>query len=161
MHLTFIIHWDSILNDNIFQQGLAMDLQDKLNQKGLRMTRPRQVVLSILEKAPIPLSPQTIYQHSLKTHQPIGLVTVYRTLDLLAEFDLVRRVHNHDECDGYVLASPGHHHHLICRNCNKAVEFTGSEDLSAIVQRVQRQTGYQVDDHLLELYGLCPACQEA
>jgi Fur family transcriptional regulator, ferric uptake regulator len=137
-----------------------MDLQNKLNQKGLRMTQPRQVVLSILEEAKKPLSAQRIYQLALGQNEKIGLVTVYRTLDLLDEFGLVRRVHSQDECQGYVLASPGHHHHLVCRSCKQAVEFIGSEDLSSIVQRVQQQTGYQVNDHLLEFYGLCPACQE-
>lgn len=136
-----------------------MDLQEKLNQKGLRMTRPRQVVLSILEEASSALSAQNIYQTALAKKEKIGLVTVYRTLDLLEEFGLVRRVHNQDECQGYVLSSPGHHHHLVCRSCKQAVEFIGSEDLSVIVQRVQLQTGYQVSDHLLELYGLCPSCQ--
>lgn len=137
-----------------------MDLQEKLNQKGLRLTRPRQVVISVLEAATMPLSPQTIHQRALEEYENIGLVTVYRTLDLLDEFGLVRRVHSQDECQGYVLASPGHHHHLVCRSCKNAVEFIGSEDLSLIVQRVERQTGYQVSDHLLELYGLCPTCKE-
>ena len=136
-----------------------MDLQEKLNQKGLRLTRPRQVVIAILETATVPLSPQTIHQRALEQYENIGLVTVYRTLDLLDDFGLVRRVHSQDECQGYVLASPGHHHHLVCRSCKQAVEFIGSEDLSLIVQRVERQTGYQVSDHLLELYGLCPTCQ--
>jgi Fur family transcriptional regulator, ferric uptake regulator len=136
-----------------------MDLQQKLNQKGLRLTHPRRVVISILEAASMPLSPQTIHQHALAKNEQIGLVTVYRTLDLLDQFGLVRRVHSQDECQGYVLASPGHHHHLVCRSCQQAVEFIGSEDLSGIVQRVERQTGYQVSDHLLELYGLCPTCQ--
>jgi Fur family transcriptional regulator, ferric uptake regulator len=136
-----------------------MDLQEKLNQKGLRMTRPRQVILNILETASIPISALTIYQRALEINEKIGLATVYRTLDLLDEFSLVRRVHSQDECQGYVLASPGHHHHLVCRSCKQAVEFIGSEDLASIVQRVQRQTGYQVSDHLLELYGLCPDCQ--
>ena len=136
-----------------------MNFQEKLNHKGLRLTRPRQVILSILESAFVPLSAQSIHQKALGKKEKIGLVTVYRTLDLLDEFGLVRRVHSQDECHGYVLASPGHHHHLVCRSCKKAVEFPGSDDLSGIVQRVQRQTGYQVSDHLLELYGLCPTCQ--
>lgn len=136
-----------------------MNFQEKLNHKGLRLTRPRQVILSILESALVPLSAQSIHQQALGKKEKIGLVTVYRTLDLLNEFGLVRRVHSQDECHGYVLASPGHHHHLVCRSCKKAVEFPGSDDLSGIVQRVQRQTGYQVSDHLLELYGLCPTCQ--
>ncbi len=136
-----------------------MDFQEKLNQKGLRLTRPRQVVLNILEAASVPISAQTIYQRALAINEKIGLATVYRTLELLDEFSLVRRVHSQDECQGYVLASPGHHHHLVCRSCKQAVEFNGSNDLTNIVQRVQRQTGYQINDHLLELYGLCPDCQ--
>lgn len=137
-----------------------MNLQNKLNQEGLRLTRPRRAVMEILKCAKVPLSPQSIHQRSLETDEEIGLVTVYRTLDLLAELGLVRRVHGHDECHGYVLASPGHHHHLICRNCGKAVEFTGEGDLAAMLDRIHHQTGFDIDEHLLQLYGLCPECQE-
>lgn len=136
-----------------------MDLQTKLNNEGMRMTRPRQVVLSILEEATVPLSPQSIHQQSLEDHQEIGLVSVYRTLDVLMELALVRRVHGQDGCHGYVLASPGHHHHLVCHECDRAVEFSGEEDLSNLVNRVQKETGFIVDGHLLQLYGLCPECQ--
>ena len=137
-----------------------MDLQTKLNEEGRRMTRPRQVVLSILENAAVPLSPQTIHQQSLNTQQEIGLVSVYRTLDVLMELALVRKVHSPDGCHGYVLASPGHHHHLVCRECDRAVEFSGAEDLNNLVNRVQRETGFSIDGHLLQLYGLCPECQK-
>jgi Fe2+ or Zn2+ uptake regulation protein len=74
--------------------------------------------------------------------------------------DLVRRVHGQDGCHGYVLASPGHHHHLICRKCGKAVEFTGSGDLSDFIERIEKKTGFAIDEHILQLYGLCPQCQE-
>lgn len=137
-----------------------MNLQNKLNQEGLRLTRPRQAIMEIIKGANVPLSPQSIHQRSLATDEEIGLVTVYRTLDLLAELGLVRRVHDHDECQGYVLASPGHHHHLICRKCGKAVEFTGEDDLTSMLDRICRQTGYDIDEHILQLYGLCPECQE-
>lgn len=137
-----------------------MDLQDKLNRNGLRLTRPRRVVMSILESATIPLSPQTIRQRSLETHEEIGLVSVYRTLELLTSMDLVRRVHGHDNCQGYVLASPGHHHHLVCRNCGTAVEFSGMEDLSPLLTRIEQDTEFIIDEHLLQFYGLCPKCQQ-
>lgn len=137
-----------------------MNLQDKLNLNGLRLTHPRQAVMSVLEAADIPLSPQSIHQRSLDAQEEIGLVSVYRTLDLLTEMGLVRRVHGHDECQGYVLASPGHHHHVVCRQCEAAIEFTGMEDLSDLIDRIQEQTGFTIDEHLLQLYGLCPACQE-
>jgi Fur family ferric uptake transcriptional regulator len=136
-----------------------MDLQERLNQKGLRLTHPRKVVMSILEAAQVPLSPQSIYQRAVDGEEDIGLVSVYRTLDLLTELALVRRVHGRDDCHGYVLASPGHHHHLVCRECERAIEFTGGDDLSALLERIQSQTGFQVDGHLLQLYGLCPECQ--
>jgi Fur family ferric uptake transcriptional regulator len=135
-----------------------MNLQETLNLEGLRLTRPRRVVMAILEAAHIPLSPQTIYQRSLDSNDDIGLVSVYRTLDLLTELALVRRVHGHDDCHGYVLASPGHHHHLVCRECEKAVEFTGAGDLATLLGRIQRETGFEIDGHLLQLYGFCPEC---
>lgn len=136
-----------------------MDLQTKLNKEGMRMTRPRQVVLSILENTKVPLSPQSIHQQSLEAHQEIGLVSVYRTLDVLMDLALVRKVHSMDDCHGYVLASPGHHHHLVCRECDRAVEFSGGEDLSSLVSRIQKETGFTIDGHMLQLYGLCPQCQ--
>lgn len=137
-----------------------MNLKEKLNQHGLRMTRPRKEVAAILKESKVPLSPQTIHQSALARNCNIGLVSVYRTLDLLSELDLVRRVHGQDGCHGYVLASPGHHHHLICRKCGKAVEFTGSDDLSDFIERIEKKTGFAIDEHILQLYGLCPQCQE-
>ena len=136
-----------------------MNWQDKLNHEGLRLTHPRRVIISVLEDARVPLSPQTIHQRSLDAHQEIGLVSVYRTLDLLTELGLVRRVHGHDECQGFVLASPGHHHHLVCHNCGAAVEFSGVEDLSSLIDHIQEETGFMVDEHLLQFSGLCPQCQ--
>jgi len=137
-----------------------MNLQEKLNQQGLRMTRPRKEVAAILKESKVPLTPQTIHQLAIRKNCDIGLVSVYRTLDLLSELNLVRRVHGQDGCHGYVLASPGHHHHLICHKCGKAVEFTGSGDLSDFIERIESNTGFAIDEHILQLYGLCQQCQE-
>ena len=137
-----------------------MNWQNKFNQEGYRLTRPRRVVMTILEQAVIPLSPQHIHQRARAIQKEIGLVSVYRTLELLTDLALVRRVHGSDGCHGYVLSSPGHHHHIICRSCDKAVEFEGAGDLSSLLKRIQRQTGFKIDEHLLQLYGVCPACQK-
>jgi Fur family ferric uptake transcriptional regulator len=137
-----------------------MDFQEVLNQEGMRLTHPRKVVMSILERSNVPLSPQTIYQHAVDENEDIGLVSVYRTLEVLSDLGLTRRVHGYDDCHGYVLASPGHHHHLICRKCDRTVEFSGTKDLENLLSRIEQETGYQVDGHLLQLYGLCPECQK-
>lgn len=136
-----------------------MNLQHKLNRQGLRLTQPRRTVMSILEASSVPLSPQTIYQRALNDQEDISLVTVYRTLDLLTDLDMVRRVHGSVECHGYVLASPGHHHSLLCTNCGKTVEFSGSDLLQILLDRIQFETGFKINQHLLQLNGLCPQCQ--
>jgi Fur family ferric uptake transcriptional regulator len=117
------------------------------------------VVMQVLQRASAPLSPQEVLEQGQHGHHKLGLVTVYRTLALLDEFDLVRRIHREDGCHGYVLASPGHQHHVICQRCGGATEFPGEGDIHALIERVEMGTGYQVNDHLLQLFGLCPNCQ--
>jgi Fur family ferric uptake transcriptional regulator len=87
------------------------------------------------------------------------LVTVYRTLALLSALGYVRRVHREDGCQGYARTELAHSHHLICRGCDQVVEFPGFESLSALIEPIERKTGFAIDDHVLELLGLCPACQ--
>lgn len=133
--------------------------EQRLAAGGCRITTPRRAVVQVLQEACAPLLPRQIVEQGQRIHRSLGSVTVYRTLALLAEFNLVRRVHREDGCHGYVLASPGHRHALICQDCGRAVEFAGEEGMHALVERVEAGTGYRVDDHLLQLFGLCPACQ--
>ncbi len=130
-----------------------------LSEAGYRITVSRRAVIEVLIGDSAPLSPQEILEQARAVHARLGLVTVYRTLNLLTDLDLVRRIHRDDGCHGYVLASPGHHHAVICHNCGRAVEFTGKNDIDALIAQVERRTGYQVDGHLLQLSGLCPNCQ--
>lgn len=134
--------------------------EQSLADAGCRITAPRRAVMQVLLAASTPLSPQEILEHGRQIHRKLGLVTVYRTVDLLAEMNLVRRIHCEDGCHGYLPASPGHRHALICQHCNGAIEFPGGDGIHALIGQVEAQTGYRVDDHLLQLFGLCPACQK-
>jgi len=60
---------------------------------------------------------------------------------------------------GYVPASVGHHHYIVCQVCHCAVEFTGTEDLIGLIHQVEGQTNFSVSDHLLQFFGVCPKCQ--
>jgi Fur family ferric uptake transcriptional regulator len=137
-----------------------MGWEEQLSRAGWRITMPRRVVIRVLERAARPLSPQEIHARGRRLHRSLGLVSVYRALMVLERAGLVRRVHREDRCDGYVLASPGHHHLLVCRRCGRAVEFPGAEDLSGLIAQVEQRTGFRVEDHLLQLVGLCGPCRD-
>lgn len=135
--------------------------EQTLSEAGHRITTPRQVVMQVLRQSDVPLSPQEILARGQAHHARLGLVTVYRTLDLFERFGMACRVHLAEGCHGYVLRQPGHRHILLCRECGQSVEFTGQDDLHALIDRVAAQTGYRISGHLLQLFGVCPACQRA
>ncbi len=84
----------------------------------------------------------------------VGLVTVYRTLDLLSELGLVRRL-DLGEGPRYELAED-HHHHLICEDCGSVSEF---EQCPLDLERLpQMEKGFQVKSHSVEVYGRCASC---
>lgn len=132
-----------------------------LGTTGHRVTGPRQTIIRILQQSSSPLSPEEIWQKGRELKPGLGLTTVYRALALFEQNGWVRRVHCPDGCHGYLAASPGHCHAIVCRCCGKAEEFPAQEDLSQTVQEVSFRTGFLVEDHLLQLVGLCPQCRSA
>jgi Fur family ferric uptake transcriptional regulator len=116
--------------------------------------------MTVLQQSERPLTPQDVLELGEAIHSNLGLVTVYRTLELFEQFNLVRRVHRGEGCHGYLPTSPGHRHVLVCQACGRAVEFLGSDDLETLIARVEARTDFQVVDHLLQLFGRCPECQE-
>jgi Fe2+ or Zn2+ uptake regulation protein len=125
---------------------------------GHKLTRPRRAVLSVIAGSAESLTPAEIHARAQKYYRQTGLVTVYRTLDLLAECGAVRKIHAPDGCHAYALASEGHAHHVICQKCHAVIEFDNC-DLTDLLAAVQRRTGYLVSGHWLELFGYCPRCR--
>lgn len=130
----------------------------QLSQVGYRITQPRRAVIRALLEDNSCSSPAEIHARARSHSSTVGLVTVYRTLDLLAKMGFVRRIHTEDGCHSYAATDHGHRHHLICRRCGAAVEFEGC-DLLPFLTRVSHETGYMIEEHLLELEGLCSSCQ--
>ncbi len=137
-----------------------MNWRKTLSQSGYRISKPRQVIMEILTQAKVPLTPLAIYNQARNNGRKIGLVSVYRALELLTSLGLVCLVYANDGSQGYMIASEGHHHHIICEVCEQAIEFSGVEDLEGLILRVQQETGYTVSDHFLQLFGVCPNCQK-
>lgn len=130
----------------------------KLRKAGYRVTCPRQAVMRALLEDKRFSSPAELWERARVHHPSTGLVTVYRTLDLLTQMGFARRIHSEDGCHSYASATTGHRHHLVCRQCGAAVEFEGC-DLSPFLAHLGHETGYTIEDHLLELVGLCSACR--
>ena len=133
-------------------------MAQELRKAGHRLTQPRRAVLQVLEESAVQLSPYEIHRRGKVIYPQLGLVTVYRTLELLDELGLARRVHSEGSCHNYARAGEDQHY-LVCRGCHRVVEFP-CEGLDELIGAVERRSAYVIDGHLLELTGLCPACRD-
>ena len=131
----------------------------RLSQSGYRLTRPRRAVTQALLEAQDWLRPEEVLRRARAYCPTVGLVTVYRTLAVLEELGVARRIHVEPGCHGYAPAGLAHGHYLVCRTCHQVVEFPGNEDLAPLIRQISRKTGFAVEAHLLELTGRCPDCR--
>ena len=127
------------------------ELQEKCSQAGLKMTGQRKVILQVLEEAADHPSVESVYERAKEIDSSISIATVYRTLSLLDEMDLVIR---HEFQEGYSRYEVNwdHHHHLVDLETGHVVEFQNDE-LEALKEKIARDLGYELVDHRLELYG--------
>ncbi|MGI6251043.1 MAG: Fur family transcriptional regulator [Anaerolineaceae bacterium] len=136
-----------------------MNWQKALTEQGYRLSTPRKQVMAYLENKEKPMTPLAIHQGMRQQGSNASLASVYRNLELLYTLGLLRAVYDPEGNLGYMVASGGHYHHILCKFCHKAVEFSGSEDLSMLIRQVEKETCYDVSGHLLQLYGYCPECK--
>lgn len=124
-----------------------------------RDTRQRRAVAGALAATDEFRSAQEIHQFLQDSGQPVGLATVYRSLQAMVEAGEVDVVRSEGgEARYRRCATEDHHHHLICRSCGAAVEVDGPavEEWAA---RVAREHGYADVTHTLELTGTCSDCR--
>jgi Fur family transcriptional regulator, ferric uptake regulator len=130
-----------------------------LEEKGDRITDPRRVIVDLMVNSQHALSPVDVFDQARSKYPKMGLVTVYRTLELLNELGLVDRVHQSDGCHMYLRSAHGHEHLLICSCCGKASYFSG-DDLSPLIERISQESGFLIQEHWLQLQGLCSECHK-
>ncbi len=141
-------------------QRITEQLMCTLAEAGHSCTVPRRVIVEVLAGARGLLSPAEILTLGQRQHPRLGLVTVYRTLDLLTTLGLVRKIHMAGGCHSYTVMHSEHGHHIVCQQCRQVIEFHECE-LDHLFQSVAQHTGYRVTAHWLELLGICPQCQRA
>jgi Fur family ferric uptake transcriptional regulator len=129
-----------------------------LREHGHKLTPQRHIVLKVIASSYDHLTPEAIYEKSRLEDPHIGLVTIYRTLEVLSKLNLVCRVHTGGRCRSYMMRRPAeHHHHLVCSGCGKVVDFTNCS-LIEMERKLSRESGFDIKGHLLEFYGLCRDC---
>lgn len=154
----------TLVNENNFHLPIEMRLTKKkaasiLRQRGYKLTPQRRAVLKTIAASQNHLSPAEIYDRVKQEHPGIGVVTVYRTLEILTELELICEVHTSSSSRSYLMRRPSqHHHHLICSECGTVVDFTDCE-LDELEKKLSQETGFEVEEHLLEFFGHCQNCQ--
>tara|TARA_B100000945_G_C20412856_1_gene613529 strand:+ start:1573 stop:2022 length:450 start_codon:yes stop_codon:yes gene_type:complete len=131
---------------------------DSLRSRGYRLTEPRQVVIDVLLYSSKALNAAEIYDTARKKYSSLGLVSVYRTLEKLEELELIHKVHHPDGCQSYIAGFIGHQHLLLCNECGLTTFFEG-DDLVPLIDNVSSESGFDVQGHWLQFFGLCSSCK--
>jgi len=126
----------------------------RLGMRGHRITGSRRRVLGALIEAPAHFTVDDV----LRLAPDVGRATVFRTMKLLQDLNVVCRVLMEDGSLHYRLSARGHHHHLVCRDCGRIEDFANC-DVSSLVDQLARVTEYEIEGHWLEVYGRCASCR--
>ena len=124
-----------------------------------RHTRQRAEIRQAVEEQETFATAQEIHDRMRHDGARVGLATVYRTLQALAAGGELDAIRTPDGQVAYRTCSPGHHHHLICRSCGRAVEVS-IPSLEAQVRALATEQGFAEVEHELEFYGTCADCSE-
>lgn len=122
-----------------------------------RPTRQRRAVAAVLDSVEDFRSAQEIHDLLKQRGEAVGLTTVYRTLQGLADSGEVDTLRNDDGESLYRRCSTGHHHHLVCRSCGRTVEVEGPT-VERWAERVAAEHGFREVSHTLEIFGTCGGC---
>ena len=129
-----------------------------LEAAGYRLTAPRRALAALIARRAGHFTAEQLLDESRRARLGLGRATIFRSLDVLAELGVVERLDLPTGEHAFVACEPAHHHHVVCSSCGQS---TGVDDhgLEAVAAAIARETGYRVDTHRLELFGLCPSCQ--
>lgn len=125
---------------------------------GLKTTQQRAMIYRLLEQSPEPIAANRIFTALNRQDDSLSLSTVYRILEIFVVRGLVAKHTLQDDTKAlYELAQPEHRHYLVCRQCRKMTEL-GHCPFGALQKTLEQETGYVIEDHRLEVIGLCPEC---
>ena len=136
---------------------------------GYRITAGREAILAVLMIADKHLSAEDIYNKIHSTCPSVGLTTVYRTLEILVNMNLVFKFDFGDGRARYELVEGSkkshHHHHLVCKECNRIIEYTDFiNDEIELMKKTEKglsnKYNFEITSHIIQFYGRCDLCKK-
>lgn len=140
---------------------LLSDFKQLLKINSLKFTIQREVILEMLYNSDEHLTPEGLHHLIQQKHPDLntGIATVYRTLSLLEESDMVTSLSFGAQGKKYELGAKDHHDHLICTKCGNITEFV-DEQIEERQQKIAQELGFTMQEHSMQIYGICKNCQE-
>src|SRR5919198_5238217 len=136
----------------------ANPIVQALDSAGYRLTRPRRAVADLIAEYNGHFTAFELEEAARRQRVGISRATLFRALDLLADLNVVERVDLPSGEHAYVPCARAHHHHVICSRCGRTTEVEDCGVAEAVVE-IARRSGYRIETHRLELYGLFRHCQ--
>ncbi len=134
------------------------ELKEALHDKRLKLTRSRTAVLRVLAATSEHLKVAEVHRRAREIDPRVGLASVYRTMGLLEQLRIVKHVHVEHRHRHYASITEDHSHHLVCRNCGLAVEFSDCR-LESLARTIAQRTDFEIEDHCMEFFGVCRKCR--
>ncbi|HAS74389.1 MAG TPA: transcriptional repressor [Clostridiales bacterium UBA8960] len=138
------------------------DIKQIFKSKGIKNTRQRQRVYEYLIACQQPVTADAIYMDLARESagdETLNLSTVYRILDIFLKQKLIIKSNlTNDNKSTFELNKREHRHHLVCVKCNLVTPITGCP-LKGYDQMLSQSTHYEILEHKLEVFGVCPKCQ--
>lgn len=132
-------------------------IEDLLKKASLKNTRQRNTILSIIKSVNEPVTAEEIYKELIKEDCKINLSTVYRTLHVLTNKNVLLKILKGDGTAAYELNNLSHSHYITCSKCKSSV-LLDSCPVKALSEDVSKKTGFKVTGHSLQFTGICSEC---
>lgn len=138
----------------------AGSLVEELKGRGVRVTPQRAIILESIEAMPGHITAEEVYTAVQRVNRYINLATVYRTLDLLRELNLIIETDMGANAVQFALRTHGAHHHAVCRRCSRSFEFP-DDLLQPLIHDLADDYGFTADARHVVIFGWCAGCAHA
>lgn len=140
--------------------------ENRLKESGYKLTSPRRTIIETLKRRGGHPNAREVLLELSRDHPEIGLTTIYRTLDLYVKLGILKRYDFGDRQGRYEFSTEesDHHHHLICKNCIKVIEYRDFlDEETTLIKKIEKilteKFDFEIEKHELNFYGYCKSCR--